>query len=135
MRPASSRDHRAVQRVSVPVLQLSLNSDSLTSSNCTTRHLPRSAAIGSGSRRHPATAGGRQISPDHGDIDPDKLLSRGLTPLDIVNAGQYAEPDAAVGNGEIRRHQYTGANQREHRRRSDRPQHEPVKFANGATSF
>jgi len=50
------------------------------------RHLSRPGSNWRRFRRHPATAGGRQVSQIMVDIDPDKLLSRGLTPLDIVNA-------------------------------------------------
>jgi len=80
----------------------------------------------------PTPAGGkyRQIMVD---IDPDKLLSRGLTPLDNRECGQYAEPDAAVGNGEDRKTSSIRCEPTQHRRTIDDLNKMPVKFANGAT--
>src|ERR1700689_2616790 len=72
---------------SVPVLQIGLSSDTLNEQQLYDYgiyRLRQQLAPGPGAKR-PAPAGGkyRQIMVD---IDPDKLLSRGLTPLEIVNA-------------------------------------------------
>jgi len=45
------------------------------------------------------------------DIDPDKLLSRGLTPLDIVNAVNTQNLTLPSGTAKIGDTQYTVANQ------------------------
>lgn len=109
---------------SVPVLQLSLNSDNLNEQQLYDFGIYRVrqelAPVPGVTLPTPAGGKYRQIMVD---IDPDKLLSRGLTPLDIVNCGQYAEPDAAIGNGEVRRHTIHGTNQR-HACIDRRPQHD-----------
>ena len=60
----------------------------------------------------PTPAGGkyRQIMVD---IDPDKLLSRGLTPLDIVNAVNTQNLTLPSGTAKIGRHPIYGSNQRD----------------------
>jgi multidrug efflux pump subunit AcrB len=72
---------------SVPVLQLSLSSDSLNEQQLYDYGLYRVrqqlAPVPGVTLPTPAGGKYRQIMVD---IDPDKLLSRGLTPLDIVNA-------------------------------------------------
>src|SRR5271163_5041205 len=72
---------------SVPVLQLSLNSDSLNEQQLYDfgiyRVRQQLAPVPGVTLPTPAGGKYRQIMVD---IDPDKLLSRGLTPLDIVNA-------------------------------------------------
>ena len=77
------------------------------------RHLPGPAATGAGPRRHAADAGRRQISPDHGGYRPGQAAVAGIDAARHRECGQYAEPDAAVGNGEDRRHPIYGANQRD----------------------
>src|SRR4030081_3877364 len=72
---------------SVPVLQISLSSDSLTEAQLydyATYNLRQGLALIHGVTL-PTPAGGkyRQIMVD---IDPAKLLAKGLTPLDVVNA-------------------------------------------------
>src|SRR5271156_1273212 len=72
---------------SVPVLLLSLNSDSLNEQQLYDfgiyRVRQQLAPVPGVAPPTPAGGKYRQIMVD---IDPDKLLSRGLTPLDIVNA-------------------------------------------------
>ena len=75
------------------------------------RHLPRPAATGAGSRRHAADAGGRQVSSDHGGYRSGQAAVPGTDAARHRQCGQYPEPDAAVGNGEDRRHPVYGANQ------------------------
>jgi multidrug efflux pump subunit AcrB len=75
---------------SVPVLQLSLNSDSLNEQQLYDfgiyRVRQQLAPVPGVTLPTPAGGKYRQIMVD---IDPDKLLSRGLTPLDIVNAVRH----------------------------------------------
>ena len=66
------------------------------------RHLPGPAATGAGCRRHPADAGRRQISPDHGGYRPGQASVARIDAARHRQCGQYPEPDAAVGNGEDR---------------------------------
>ena len=87
------------------------------------RHLSRPAAIGPGSRRHPADAGRRQVSSDHGGYRPGQAAVPGTDAARYRERGQYPEPDAAVGNGEDRRHPIYGANQRD-AGVDQRPQHD-----------
>src|SRR6266851_4250784 len=90
---------------SVPVLQLSLNSDSLNEQQLYDFgiYLVRQELAPVPGVTLPTPAGGkyRQIMVD---IDSDKLLSRGLTPLDIVNAVNtqnltLPSGTAKIGNG------------------------------------
>src|ERR1700738_3533416 len=71
---------------SVPVLQLSLNSDSLNEQQLYDFGNYRQIMV---------------------DIDPDKLLSRGLTPLDIVNAVNTQNLTLPSGTAKIGDTQYT----------------------------
>ena len=99
---------------SVPVLQLSLNSDKPErAAALRLRYLPRAAATGSCSRRHAADAGGRQISSDHGRHRPRQAVVPGTDAARHRECRQYAEPDAAIGNGEDRRYPVYGAHQRD----------------------
>src|ERR1700719_3736162 len=93
---------------SVPVLQLSLNSDSLNEQQLydygyykVRQQLAPVAGV-----TLPTPAGGkyRQIMVD---IDPEKLLSRGLTPLDIVNAVNTQNLTLPSGTAKIGATQYT----------------------------
>src|ERR1700694_4239416 len=81
----------------------------------------------------PPTAGGkyRQIMVD---IDPDKLLSRGLTPLDIVNAVNTQNLTLPSGTAKIGDTQYTVRTNATPASINDLNMM-PVKFANGATIF
>src|SRR6201999_2973779 len=81
----------------------------------------------------PTPAGGkyRQIMVD---IDPDKLLSRGLTPLDIVNAVNTQNLTLPSGTAKIGGTQYVVRTNATPASIADLNMM-PVKFANGATIF
>jgi multidrug efflux pump subunit AcrB len=81
----------------------------------------------------PTPAGGkyRQIMVD---IDPDKLLARGLTPLDIVNAVNAQNLTLPSGTAKIGDIQYTVRTNATPASIADLNQM-PVKFVNGATIF
>src|SRR6202021_2513519 len=118
---------------SVPVLQLTLNSDSLNEQQLYDfgiyRVRQQLAPVPGVTLPTPAGGKYRQIMVD---IDPDKLLSRGLTPLDIVNAVNTQNLTLPSGTAEIGKVQYTV-------RTNATPvsidylNQMPVKFANGAT--
>src|SRR5258705_2482072 len=118
---------------SVPVLQLSLNSDSLNEQQLYDFGLSRVrqqlAQVPGVTLPTPAGGKYRQIMVD---IDPDKLLSRGLTPLDIVNAVNTQNLTLPSGTAKI------GATQSTIRTNAtpasiDDLNMMPVKFINGAT--
>ena len=120
---------------SVPVLQLSLSSDSLNEQQLYDYGLyrVRQQLAPVPGVTLPAPAGGkyRQIMVD---IDPDKLLSRGLTPLDIVNAVNTQNltlPSGTAKMGDIQYPVRTNATPAT----IDDLNMMPVKFANGATIF
>ena len=120
---------------SVPVLQLSLNSDNLNEQQLYDFGIYRvrqELAPVSGVTL-PTPAGGkyRQIMVD---IDPDKLLSRGLTPLDIVNAVNTQNLTLPSGTAKIGNTQYTVRTNATPASIDDLNMM-PVKFANGATIF
>ena len=98
---------------SVPVLQLSLSSDSLNEQQLYDfgiyRVRQQLAPVAGVTLPTPAGGKYRQIMVD---IDPDKLLAQGSDAARRRQCRQYAEPDAAVGNGEDRRHAIHGAHQR-----------------------
>src|SRR6202171_5513906 len=118
---------------SVPVLQLSLNSDSLNEQQLYDFGIykVRQQLAPVPGVTLPTPAGGkyRQIMVD---IDPDKLLSRGLTPLDIVNAVNTQNLTLPSGTAKIGETQYTVRTNATPASISDLNQM-PVKFANGAT--
>ena len=93
---------------SVPVLQLSLNSDSLNEQQLYDFGIYRVrqelAPVPGVTLPTPAGGKYRQIMVD---IDPDKLLSRGLTPLDIVNAVNTQNLTLPSGTAKIGNTQYT----------------------------
>jgi multidrug efflux pump subunit AcrB len=68
------------------------------------------------------------------DIDPDKLLSRGLTPLDIVNAVNTQNLTLPSGTAKIDTTQYTVRTNATPTTIDDLNKI-PVKFANGSTIF
>jgi multidrug efflux pump subunit AcrB len=118
---------------SVPVLQLSLNSDSLNEQQLYDYGIYRIrqqlAPVPGVTLPTPAGGKYRQIMVD---IDPDKLLARGLTPLDIVNAVNAQNLTLPSGTAKIGDIQYTV------RTNATPPSIDdlnnmPVKFANGAT--
>jgi multidrug efflux pump subunit AcrB len=118
---------------SVPVLQLSLNSDNLNEQQLYDFGIyrVRQALAPVPGVTLPTPAGGkyRQIMVD---IDPDKLLSRGLTPLDIVNAVNTQNLTLPSGTAKIGKIQYTVRTNATPATIDDLNQM-PVKFANGAT--
>src|ERR1700704_6233574 len=118
---------------SVPVLQLSLNSDSLNEQQLYDFGIygVRQELAPVPGVTLPTPAGGkyRQIMVD---IDPDKLLSRGLTPLDIVNAVNTQNLTLPSGTAKIGETQYTVRTNATPASIADLNQM-PVKFVNGAT--
>jgi multidrug efflux pump subunit AcrB len=118
---------------SVPVLQLSLNSDSLNEQQLYDFGIysVRQQLAPVPGVTLPTPAGGkyRQIMVD---IDPDKLLSRGLTPLDVVNAVNTQDLTLPSGTAKIGKTQYTVHTNATPATIDDLNQM-PVKFVNGAT--
>jgi multidrug efflux pump subunit AcrB len=118
---------------SVPVLQLSLNSDNLNEQQLYDFGIykVRQQLAPVPGVTLPTPAGGkyRQIMVD---IDPDKLLSRGLTPLDIVNAVNTQNLTLPSGTAKIGDTQYTVRTNATPASINDLNMI-PVKFANGAT--
>jgi multidrug efflux pump subunit AcrB len=118
---------------SVPVLQLSLNSDNLNEQQLYDfgiyRVRQQLAPVPGVTLPTPAGGKYRQIMVD---IDPDKLLSRGLTPLDIVNAVNTQNLTLPSGTAKIGDTQYTVRTNATPASIDDLNKM-PVKFANGAT--
>jgi multidrug efflux pump subunit AcrB len=118
---------------SVPVLQLSLSSDSLNEQQLYDFGIYRVrqdlAPVPGVTLPTPAGGKYRQIMVD---IDPDKLLSRGLTPLDIVNAVNTQNLTLPSGTAKIGDVQYTVRTNATPATIDDLNKM-PVKFANGAT--
>jgi multidrug efflux pump subunit AcrB len=118
---------------SVPVLQLSLNSDSLNEQQLYDYGIYRIrqqlAPVPGVTLPTPAGGKYRQIMVD---IDSDKLLSRGLTPLDIVNAVNTQNLTLPSGTAKIGDIQYTVRTNATPATIDDLNKM-PVKFANGAT--
>jgi multidrug efflux pump subunit AcrB len=120
---------------SVPVLQLSLNSDNLNEQQLYDYGIYRIrqqlAPVPGVTLPTPAGGKYRQIMVD---IDPDKLLSRGLTPLDIVNAVNAQNLTLPSGTAKIGDIQYTVRTNATPATIDDL-NNMPVKFVNGATIF
>lgn len=118
---------------SVPVLQLSLNSDNLNEQQLYDfgiyRVRQQLAPVPGVTLPTPAGGKYRQIMVD---IDPDKLLSRGLTPLDIVNAVNTQNLTLPSGTAKMGDIQYTVRTNATPATIDDLNKF-PVKFANGAT--
>src|ERR1700734_3702005 len=118
---------------SVPVLQLSLNSHSLNEQQLYDYGIYRIrqqlAPVPGVTLPTPAGGKYRQIMVD---IDPDKLLSRGLTPLDIVNAVNTQNLTLPSGTAKMGDTQYTVRTNATPATIDDLNMM-PVKFANGAT--
>ncbi|MEH2487590.1 efflux RND transporter permease subunit [Bradyrhizobium sp. AZCC 2230] len=118
---------------SVPVLQLSLNSDNLNEQQLYDfgiyRVRQQLAPVPGVTLPTPAGGKYRQIMVD---IDPDKLLSRGLTPLDIVNAVNTQNLTLPSGTAKMGDIQYTVRTNATPATIDDLNKI-PVKFANGAT--
>jgi multidrug efflux pump subunit AcrB len=120
---------------SVPVLQVSLNSDSLNEQQLYDFGLYRVrqqlAPVPGVTLTTPAGGKYRQIMVD---IDPDKLLSRGLTPLDIVNAVNTQNLTLPSGTAKMGDTQYTVRTNATPATIDDLNMM-PVKFVNGSTIF
>jgi multidrug efflux pump subunit AcrB len=120
---------------SVPVLQLSLSSDSLNEQQLYDfgiyRVRQQLAPVAGVTLPTPAGGKYRQIMVD---IDPDKLLSRGLTPLDVVNAVNTQNLTLPSGTAKIGGTQYTVRTNATPASIDDLNMM-PVKFVNGATIF
>ncbi|OPY98963.1 RND transporter [Bradyrhizobium sacchari] len=118
---------------SVPVLQLSLQSDKLNEQQLYDfgiyRIRQQLAPVPGVTLPTPAGGKYRQIMVD---IDPNKLLSRGLTPLDIVNAVNTQNLTLPTGTAKIGDTQYTIRTNATPASIKDL-NNIPVKFANGAT--
>ena len=118
---------------SVPVLQVSLNSDSLNEQQLYDYGIYRVrqqlAPIRGVTLPTPAGGKYRQIMVD---IDPEKLLARGLTPLDVVNAVNTQNLTLPSGAVKIGNTQYTVQTNATPATIDDLD-NIPVKFANGAT--
>src|SRR5580692_5288200 len=120
---------------SVPVLQVSLSSDSLTEAQLYDYGIynlrQRLAPIHGVTLPTPAGGKYRQIMVD---IDPAKLLSRGLTPLDVVNAVNAQNLTLPSGTAKMGDTQYavlTNATPST----IDDLNNIPIKTTNGATVF
>src|SRR6201991_769343 len=120
---------------SVPVLQINLSSDSLNEQQLYDYGIYRMrqqlAPIPGITLPTPAGGKYRQIMVD---IDPEKLVARGLTPLDVVNAVNAQNLTLPSGTAKIGDTQYTV------RTNATPPSIEdlnniPLKVANGATVF
>ena len=120
---------------SVPVLQISLSSDRLNEQQLYDYGIYRMrqqlAPIPGITLPTPAGGKYRQIMVD---IDPEKLVARGLTPLDVVNAVNAQNLTLPSGTAKIGDTQYTV------RTNATPPSIEdlnniPLKVANGATVF
>src|SRR5271169_5255654 len=120
---------------SVPVLQLSLTSDSLNEQQLYDYGIYRIrqqlAPVPGVTLPTPAGGKYRQIMVD---IDPDKLLARGLTPLDIVNAVNAQNLTLPSGTSKMGDTQYTVMTNATPASINDL-NNMPVKFTNGATIF
>src|ERR1700752_3630605 len=120
---------------SVPVLQISLSSDTLSEQQLFDYGIYRIrqqlAPIPGITLPTPAGGKYRQIMVD---IDPAKLVARGLTPLDVVNAVNAQNLTLPSGTAKIGKTQYvvrTNATPET----IDELNNIPIKAANGATVF
>src|SRR6201985_3049505 len=120
---------------SVPVLQISLSSDTLNEQQLYDYGIYRMrqqlAPIPGITLPTPAGGKYRQIMVD---IDPNKILATGLTPLDIVNAVNTQTLTLPSGTAKIGDTQYTVRTNATPPSIADL-NNIPVKFANGATVF
>lgn len=118
---------------SVPVLQLSLDSDKLNEQQLYDfgiyRVRQQLAPVPGVTLPTPAGGKYRQIMVD---VDPDKLLARGLTPLDIVNAVNTQNLTLPSGTAKMGDIQYTVRTNATPATIDDL-NNIPVKFTNGAT--
>jgi multidrug efflux pump subunit AcrB len=92
---------------SVPVLQISLSSDTLRRPALRLRHLPDAPAARADSRRNAADPGRGKYRQIMVDIDPLKLQAKGLTPNDVVNAVNAQAFTVPSGTAKLGDKQYT----------------------------
>ncbi|HUN48671.1 MAG TPA: efflux RND transporter permease subunit, partial [Stellaceae bacterium] len=120
---------------SVPVLQVSLSSDTLNEQQIYDYGIynlrQRLAPIHGVTLPTPAGGKYRQIMID---LDPSKLLAKGLTPLDVVNAVNAQNLTLPAGTAKIGNTQYTVRTNATPNSIDDL-NNIPVKFSNGATVF
>jgi multidrug efflux pump subunit AcrB len=120
---------------SVPVLQISLSSDSLTESQLYDYGIynlrQRLAPIHGVTLPTPAGGKYRQIMVD---IDPAKLLAKGLTPLDVVNAVNAQNLTLPSGTAKIGNTQFV-VQTNAMPKTIDELNAIPIKYSNGATVF
>jgi multidrug efflux pump subunit AcrB len=120
---------------SVPVLQISLTSDTLNEQQLYDYGIYRVrqqlAPVPGVTLPTPAGGKYRQIMVD---IDPDKLLAKGLTPLDVVNAVNAQNLTAPSGTAKIGKTQDTVLTNAMPKTISDL-NNIPIKVVNGATVF
>src|SRR5260221_4148784 len=120
---------------SVPVLQVSLSSDRLTEAQLYDYGIynlrQRLAPIHGVTLPTPAGGKYRQIMVD---LDPAKLLAKGLTPLDVVNAVNAQNLTLPSGTAKIGDTQYT-VRTNAGPATIDELNNIPVKYANGATVY
>ena len=99
---------------SVPVLQIgSQLRHAQRAAALRLRHLPPAPAARADPRRHAADAGRRQVPPDHGRYRSAQAAGQGADAARRRQCGQRAEPDAAVGHGQDRRHAIHRPHQRD----------------------
>src|SRR5207244_10668217 len=119
----------------VPVLQISLSSDTLSESQLYDYGIYKLrqmlAPIHGVTLPTPAGGKYRQIMVD---IDPAKLVARGLTPLDVVNAVNAQNLTLPSGTAKIGNTQYTVRTNATPSTIDDL-NNIPIKVANGATIF
>src|SRR6201985_263896 len=120
---------------SVPVLQLSLSSDKLNEQQLYDfgiyRMRQQLAPVPGVTLPTPAVGKYRQIMVD---IDPEKLLSRGLTPLDVVNAVNTQTLTLPSGTAKIGDTQFV-VQTNAMPQTIDALNAIPIKYSNGATVF
>ena len=120
---------------SVPVLQISLSSDSLTEAQLYDYGIynlrQRLAPIHGVALPTPAGGKYRQIMVD---IDPAKLLAKGLTPLDVVNAVNAQNLTLPSGTAKIGNTQFV-VQTNAMPKTIDELNAIPIKYSNGATVF
>ena len=110
---------------SVPVLQISLSSDTLNEQELYDYGIYRMRQqVGPDRGHHAADSCRGQVSPDHGRHRSREAGGQGPDPTGCRQRGQCAKSDAAVGHGEDRRQAIYRSHQcdaREHRRSQQHP--------------
>ena len=121
---------------SVPILQLSIGSDTLPEQQLFDIAINQL-------RTQLVTVPGVQIPYPYGgkqrqvmvDLDPEKLYAYGISPADVTNADQRAEPDPARRHGEDRHAGISRSGSTPARRRSTALNDLPIKTVNGTTVY